>query len=160
MYNWSSVTRLTGIDLSAGMLQEAAARIRDSLPGLALLPPDTSTDESSSSDGGSDGSSGSSSDGSSSSGGSSDGSSSSGSRASVRAVRLLQADVSRLPFRDSSFDAVADTFSLCVFPDPVAALGEMLRVLKPGGSLLLLEHTRSDNLLLGAYQVRGDTAWV
>lgn len=73
----------------------------------------------------------------------------------------LQADVSSLPFPAAAYDSVVDTFSLCVFPDPAAALGEMARVVAPasqGGRVLLLEHTKSDNPLLAAYQVRA-LAW-
>ncbi|KAF8072525.1 SPBC3B9.04 [Scenedesmus sp. PABB004] len=67
-------------------------------------------------------------------------------------VRLVQGDAAALPFDDGSFDAVVDTFSLCVMERPQAALAEFARVLRPGGRLLLLEHTRSDSPLLGAYQ--------
>ncbi|GIL79461.1 hypothetical protein Vretimale_18338 [Volvox reticuliferus] len=70
-------------------------------------------------------------------------------------ISFRQADVAALPFPDSSFDSVVDTFSLCVFPDPQAALNEMARVVRPaaeGGRVLLLEHCRSDNPLLAAYQ--------
>ncbi|KXZ44811.1 hypothetical protein GPECTOR_62g926 [Gonium pectorale] len=74
---------------------------------------------------------------------------------SSRPISFTQADVAALPFPDSSFDSVVDTFSLCVFPDPQAALNEMARVVSPrssGGRVLLLEHARSDNPLLAAYQ--------
>lgn len=74
------------------------------------------------------------------------------SAATASAVRLLTADASALPFPDASFDCCLDTFSLCVFERPAAAVKELARVLRPGGRLLLLEHARSDNALLAAYQ--------
>jgi methyltransferase OMS1 len=49
----------------------------------------------------------------------------------------------KLAFEDDSFDTVVDTFGLCSMEDPVANLKEMSRVLKPGGTMLLLEHGRS-----------------
>ena len=48
---------------------------------------------------------------------------------------------------------MVDTFSLCVFPDPLAALRSMAACLRPGGTLLLLEHSRSSFGPLAAYQV-------
>lgn len=59
------------------------------------------------------------------------------------AVQLAVADVTHLTLPPASADTVVDTFSLCSFDDPAAALREMVRVLKPGGHLLLLEHGRS-----------------
>ena len=59
-----------------------------------------------------------------------------------------------MPFGNNSFDCVVDTFSLCVFPDPAAALRDMARVLRPGGTALLLEHSRSTFGPLAWYQVR------
>lgn len=69
-----------------------------------------------------------------------------------KTVNFTVADVEKLPFSDDSFDTVVDTFSMCVYQDPYKAMSEMKRVLKTGGTLLLLEHTRSRMPLLGSYQ--------
>lgn len=45
-----------------------------------------------------------------------------------------------LPFPKDSFDAALSTWTLCTIPDVVAALGEIRRVLKPGGTLHFVEH--------------------
>lgn len=52
------------------------------------------------------------------------------------------ADAHNLPFPDSAFDTVVGTLVFCSIQDPVAALAEIRRVLRPGGRLLLLEHVR------------------
>ncbi len=49
-------------------------------------------------------------------------------------------DGQSLPLPDASCDAALSTFTLCTIPDVEAALGEIRRVLKPGGSLHFLEH--------------------
>ena len=49
-------------------------------------------------------------------------------------------DGQSLPFDDDSYDAALSTWTLCTIPDAVAALREVRRVLKPGGSLHFLEH--------------------
>ena len=63
--------------------------------------------------------------------------------AAGRDVTLREGDAEHLPFGDASFDTVACALSLCTIPSPVAALGEMRRVLVPGGRLLLLDHSGS-----------------
>ena len=50
-------------------------------------------------------------------------------------VSLVQGTVEAMPFDSDSFDSVVDTFSLCVYSDPVKALKEMARVVKPGSRL-------------------------
>lgn len=51
------------------------------------------------------------------------------------ALRWQQGSAEALPFPDQSFDAVVSQFGLMFFPDPVAGLREMMRVLVPGGRL-------------------------
>ncbi len=49
-------------------------------------------------------------------------------------------DGQSLPFEDNSFDTALSTWTLCTIPDLGAALSELRRVLKPGGSLHFVEH--------------------
>jgi demethylmenaquinone methyltransferase/2-methoxy-6-polyprenyl-1,4-benzoquinol methylase len=58
------------------------------------------------------------------------------------------ADALRLPFRDSSFDAVVSGFLMRNVADSVAALREQYRVLKPGGQVVILDTTRPRRNLL------------
>jgi ubiquinone/menaquinone biosynthesis C-methylase UbiE len=60
-----------------------------------------------------------------------------------REVTLREADAEHLPFDDASFDTVTCALALCTIPSPAAAVGEMRRVLAPGGRLLLLDHIGS-----------------
>ncbi len=64
-------------------------------------------------------------------------------------VRLVEMDVEQLAFPDSTFDSVFATFVFCSVPDPVLGLRELRRVCRPGGRLVLLEHVRPGNRLLG-----------
>lgn len=57
-------------------------------------------------------------------------------------VRFQRMDALNLEFKDSSFDLVSIANSLHHFDDPAAVLREMLRVLRPGGTLLLFEMYR------------------
>ena len=66
--------------------------------------------------------------------------------------RLERMDAQDLDFADDSFDAVISALSTCTFPDPVAALREMERVCKPGGTIRLVEHGRSDVGPFARYQ--------
>ena len=54
-------------------------------------------------------------------------------------VHLFECDVLELPFVDDSFDAVTIAFGLRNLPDYAQGVGELVRVLKPGGRLLILD---------------------
>jgi ubiquinone/menaquinone biosynthesis C-methylase UbiE len=60
-----------------------------------------------------------------------------------RQVDLRLGDAQALEFPDASFDTVVCTFSLCGIPDDRRAVGEMDRVLRPGGLLLLADHVEA-----------------
>lgn len=55
-------------------------------------------------------------------------------------VESVGLDGQRLPAPDGSVDAVLCTWSLCTIPDPVAAVREARRVLRPGGRFHFIEH--------------------
>ena len=59
-----------------------------------------------------------------------------------------------LPFDAGRFDTVTMTWTLCTIAEPVAAVREMRRVLKPGGKLLFIEHGRSDDAKVARWQDR------
>ncbi|MFD1936914.1 MULTISPECIES: class I SAM-dependent methyltransferase [Nonomuraea] len=56
-------------------------------------------------------------------------------RRGLHGIRLLQADVTGLPFGDGEFDRCLSYFGLHCFADPATALAEMARVLRPAGRL-------------------------
>ena len=58
------------------------------------------------------------------------------------AVEFHAAPAEALPFPDGSFDAVVCTLVLCTVADPLRALGEIRRVLKPDGTYRFIEHVR------------------
>jgi ubiquinone/menaquinone biosynthesis C-methylase UbiE len=70
------------------------------------------------------------------------------------AVEWFVMDAERLDFPDDSFDTVVSTLSTCTFPDPVAAMREMRRVVRPEGRVLLLEQGFSDRPSVRRWQAR------
>ena len=64
-------------------------------------------------------------------------------------LEFVQADAQFLPFPDDSFDCITIAFGLRNVTDKHLALRAMLRVLKPGGRLLVLEFSKPQNELLG-----------
>lgn len=69
-------------------------------------------------------------------------------------AKILRAPAEDLPFEDASFDTVVSTLVLCTVDDQERSLREIRRVLKPGGTLLFLEHVRADDPSLARLQNR------
>jgi ubiquinone/menaquinone biosynthesis C-methylase UbiE len=69
-------------------------------------------------------------------------------------VHIQRGTAEALPHVDQSFDNVVSTWTLCTIPDPVLALKEVGRVLKPEGTFLFLEHGRSNDQKIAIWQDR------
>ncbi|MBC8233390.1 class I SAM-dependent methyltransferase [bacterium] len=67
-------------------------------------------------------------------------------------VPLLLMDAENLAFTDNCFDTVLCTLALCTIPNPIQALREIKRVLKPGGKILLLEHVSNGSKYFKLFQ--------
>jgi ubiquinone/menaquinone biosynthesis C-methylase UbiE len=74
-------------------------------------------------------------------------------------VNLVGLSAEKIPRDDATFDTVLMTYTLCSIPDPVAALAEMRRVLKPGGRLLFCEHGLAPDASVRAWQERLNPTW-
>jgi SAM-dependent methyltransferase len=77
-------------------------------------------------------------------------------RAAGVPVQRSGLDGQSLPFADDSYDAALSTWTLCTIPDVAAALAEVRRVLKPGGTLHFLEHGLAPDERVRRWQRRLD----
>ena len=74
-------------------------------------------------------------------------------------AELLQASATAIPLSDDAVDTIVMTWTLCSIPDPLAALREMRRVLKPDGNLYFVEHGLSPEPGVERWQHRITPAW-
>jgi len=75
------------------------------------------------------------------------------------ATPLVAGSAEALPFRDGVFDTVISGLVFCSVPDPLLGLSEVDRVLRPGGTLRMLEHVRSLRPLMARWQDLIQPAW-
>ena len=75
------------------------------------------------------------------------------------AVELIPASAEAMAIADRSADSAVTTFSLCTIPAPLAALTEVMRVLKPGGELLFAEHGLAPDPAVERWQHRLNPCW-
>lgn len=76
-----------------------------------------------------------------------------------RPVDFIGLDGQAVPLDDASVDAVVTTWTMCTVPDPVAALREARRVLKPAGKLYYIEHGLHPHPKVQRFQRRIEPVW-
>jgi ubiquinone/menaquinone biosynthesis C-methylase UbiE len=74
-------------------------------------------------------------------------------------VNFLEASAEAIPLDDGTIDSVVTTWTLCSIPHADSALGEMRRVLRPGGKLLFAEHGLAPSKSVRWWQDRLTPAW-
>lgn len=74
-------------------------------------------------------------------------------------VQLINAPAEAIPLDAASVDTVVITYSLCTIPEPLPALREIGRVLRPGGRLIFCEHGLAPDANVRKWQDRITPAW-
>ncbi len=74
-------------------------------------------------------------------------------------VSVREGWAEQLPIPDGHFDAAVASLVLCSVPSAEQALGELFRVLRPGGELRFYEHVRAEDPTAARRQDRADVIW-
>ena len=80
-------------------------------------------------------------------------------RKSPRPVNFIEGSAEAIPLDAGTIDTVVTTWTLCSIPQAIQALGEMRRVLKPGGQLLFIEHGLAPEANVRKWQHRLTPVW-
>ena len=80
-------------------------------------------------------------------------------RGAILDIELLEGSAAAIPLEKASIDTIVSTWSLCSIADAPRALGEMLRVLKPGGRFLFVEYGRAPDASVRWWQDRLTPIW-
>lgn len=80
-------------------------------------------------------------------------------RRTQRHVQLIERSAEEIPLDDQAADTAVVSWSLCTVPDPIAALREVRRILKPSGQLFFVEHGWSPEPKVQAWQNRLTPIW-
>jgi len=68
-----------------------------------------------------------------------------------RNIKLLKMDAQKMDFNDNTFDTIITSCVFCSVPDPILGLKEIRRVCKNNGKIIMLEHMRSNNEVVGRF---------
>jgi len=74
-------------------------------------------------------------------------------------ISFIEATAESIELESSTFDSVVIGFSLCTIPEPMQALAEAYRLLKPGGSLFFIEHGLAPEPNIQKWQHRITPVW-